>query len=432
MLKIDHSGNLTVFAGSGKIGFSGDSGPATSAALNSPMGVTVDSAGNVYIADTFNHRIRKVTDGVITTVAGNGAAAYSGDNKFGATSASLNTPTGIALDSSGVIYIADAGNQRIRRLSPTGFLDTFAGGGASSTKDGTDRLSATFSFPLSVAVDFSLNVYLVDGSRVWKISQNGQITTAAGGGLGDASGDGGPAPASILNQPCAVAVDQTGSVFISESQGLRIRRITAGVITLIANNGSAAEPSVTQASYPAGLGVDSNNILYAANTTAEQVVKLPPSGPNSLAFGSGNFRFSGDGPSVAATLYAPQSVITDGAGNIYLADTGNNRIRKISPAGVINTIVGTGAAAFTGDGSPSRQLGTESPHRARAGRTGQSVHRRYVQFSPAPGGCGYRAHRYDGGLWRPGATGRRVRSSHGHARQRVHQRYQPPSRPAHR
>ncbi len=361
VLKVDHNGILSVFAGSGKSGFSGDNGPATSAALNSPAGVAVDFAGNVYIADTLNHRVRKVTDGIITTVVGNGTAAFSGDNKFTAASASLNTPMGIVVDPNGVLYIADAGNARIRRLLASGFLETFAGGGTATTKDGTDRLSATFAFPLSVTIDFGSNVYIVDGARLWKVSQGGTISTGAGGGLGDATGDGGPAPASILTQPCGVTIDQNGSLFISESQGLRIRRITAGVIALVATNGSGPDPGLTQAAYPAGLAVDANNTLYAANATASRVVRVPPSGPITVAFGNGNFRFSGDGLAVSATLYAPQSVITDGAGTIYIADTGNHRVRKISPAGAMTTVAGTGVPAFTGDGVPAASAALNRP-----------------------------------------------------------------------
>src|ERR1019366_9345320 len=207
------NGVITTVAGNGTSGNIGDNGPATGAQLNYPTGVAVDSAGNLYIADQYNHRIRKVSNGVITTVAGSGTAGFSGDNGP-ATSAQLYYPAGVAVDAAGNLYIADQYNHRIRKVS-NGVITTVAGSGtAGFSGDNGPATSAQLSGPGGVAADSAGNLYIADTSnyRIRKVS-NGVITTAAGGGSG---GDNGPATSAQLNYPAGVAVDSAGNLYIAD------------------------------------------------------------------------------------------------------------------------------------------------------------------------------------------------------------------------
>ncbi len=210
-------GTITTVAGIGTMGFSGDGGPATSALLYIPHGVAADSAGNLYIADTGNLRVRKVSGGTITTVAGNGTVSFSGDGGP-ATSASINIPYGVAVDSAGNLYIADTGNNRIRKVSG-GTITTVAGNGtASFSGDGGPATSASINEPWAVAVDSAGNLYIADyaNNRIRKVS-GGTITTVAGNGVVGFSGDGGPATNALLGYPEGVAVDSAGNLYISDS-----------------------------------------------------------------------------------------------------------------------------------------------------------------------------------------------------------------------
>jgi sugar lactone lactonase YvrE len=221
-------------------GFGGDGGPATAAELFSPETVAVDAAGNLFIGESGNHRIRKVTpDGLITTVAGNGTSGFSGDGGA-ATAAQLAFPRGVAVDTAGHLYIGEgeSGN-RIRKVSPNGIITTVAGNGtAGFSGDGGPATSAQISNPRSVAVDAAGNLFIVDthNHRIRRVSSNGIITTVAGNGTGGFSGDGGPATAAQLNFPQDVIVDMTGNLFIADLND-RIRKVSPdGVITTLAVN----------------------------------------------------------------------------------------------------------------------------------------------------------------------------------------------------
>ena len=266
-------------AGNGTAGFSGDNGVATAASLNYPVGVTVDSAGNLYIADYENHRIRKVTagTGVITTVAGNGTAGFSGDNGS-AILASLYHTTSVAIDSGGNLYIADTGNHRIRKVSAgTGVITTVAGNGNYSfSGDNGAANVASFNGPTGIAVDKTGNLYIADlgNNRIRKISAGtGIIATVAGNGVAGYSGDGGLATIASLNGPFGVAVDNIGNLYIADQGNNRIRKVLAstGVITTLAgsgvagfsgDNGAATEASLA---YPTGVAVDSTGSVYIAD-----------------------------------------------------------------------------------------------------------------------------------------------------------------------
>ena len=357
VLRLDAATGIpSLVAGNGTAGFSGDDGLATSAAFNTPLGLARDSAGNLYIADLANSRIRKVTNGVITTVAGNGTLGFSGDGGP-ATSAQLSGPSNVAVDSAGNLYIVDTGNQRIRKVS-NGIITTVAGNGAQGfSGDNGPAIDARLYNPSAVAVDSAGNLYIADSynNRIREVS-NGMITTVAGGvpptgtipilgpGLppyGGFGGDGGPATAAQMYDPTGVAVDAAGNLYIADYFNGRIREVSAGVITTVAGGGtSLSDGSPTSA-------------------------KLGPSGSR------------------------------DPSGNLYIADVGSNRIRKLS-GGVITTVAGNGQppAVYSGDNGPATSA-LLSHRRHRRGHRGQPLHRRQQQ-RPHPQGL-ERSHHHRGG-----------------------------------
>ena len=361
VVKILPSGVLRVVAGSGICGYSGDGGPATAASLRSPSGVAVDPAGNLYIADADNARIRQVSPaGIITTVAGNGVAGFSGDGGP-ATSASLSGPSGVAVDATGNLYIADTGNKRIRKVIPGRIIGTVAGGGSGG--DGGPATSASLSSPEGVAVDAAGNVYIADAgnSCIRWVTPAGAIFRVAGSGSKGFSGDGGPSTSAALNQPSGVAVDAAGNLYVADSGNNRIRRVTSagGTITTVAGSGTGGYSGdvvpATSASLwdPGGVAVDATGNLYIADTMNYRIRKVTPTGVIRTVAGNGQYKFSGDGgPATAAALSRPTGVAVGGAGNLYIADTYNNRIRKVSPAGIMTTVAGNGLAIFSGDGGP--------------------------------------------------------------------------------
>src|SRR5208337_173469 len=242
----------------GEAGFGGDGGPASQAQLNQPEGVAVDASGNLYIADTDNNRIRKISpNGIIPTVAGNGIAGFSGDGGP-ASQAQLNHPEGVAVDAQGNLYIADTGNNRIRKISPNGIITTVAGNGiAGFGGDHGPASQAQLNHPEGVAVDASGNLYIADtdNDRIREV-RNGVIVTIAG----DAgfSGDGGPASQAQLNHPEGVAVDASGNLYIADTGNNRIRKISPkGIITTVAGNGM---PAILNA--PTGIALDASGNLF--------------------------------------------------------------------------------------------------------------------------------------------------------------------------
>ncbi|MBA3488595.1 MAG: serine/threonine protein kinase, partial [Longispora sp.] len=275
---------MCTIAGDGQEGFGGDTGPAAAARLNRPAAVAADAHGNVFIADEWNNRIRKIDpQGVISTLAGTDHPGFSGDGGP-ATAAHLNYPLGVAVDAHGNVFIADAGNHRIRKIDLHGVITTIAGDGEKDFDgDGGPAIAAQLGFPSAVAVDAHGNVFIADtdNNRIRKIDLHGVITTVAGTNLQGFGGDNGPAFAAQLNQPTGIAVDARGSVFVADTGNNRIRKIDPyGVITTIA--------------------------------------------------GGDQEGFDGDGkPATVAQLNGPQAVAVDARGSVFVADTGNHRIRKI-------------------------------------------------------------------------------------------------------
>src|SRR5271157_2356151 len=374
VVRISPNGVLTVVAGNGIDGFSGDGGPATGASLNHPLGVAVDSVGNLYIADSDNERIRKVSGGTITTVAGNGTSGYSGDGGP-ATSASLWGPSGVAVDSAGNLYIGDMVNNRIRKVSG-GTITTVAGNGTSGhSGDGGPATSASLYYPWGVAVDLAGNLYIADtyNAVIRKVS-GGTITTVAGGGNGQL-GDGGPATSASLNYPTGVALDSAGNLYIADADTQRIRKVSGGTITTVAGNGtygfSGDGGPATSASLggPRGVAVDSAGNLYMAELYNMRIRQVSGGTIKTFA-GNGAFRYSGDGgPAASASLNYPTGVALDSAGNLYIADSSNNRIRGVA-GGTITTIAGNGFENFSGDGGLATSASLSLPEGVAADSAG--------------------------------------------------------------
>ena len=349
-------GTISTVAGTGTAGYSGDTGPATSAALNEPGGIDVDSLGNLYIADFLNSRIRKVTPaGVITTVAGTGVPGFSGDGGS-ATAAQLNFPSGVEVDPAGNIYIADTSNHRIRKVTPAGVISTVAGNGSSGfSGDGGPATAAGLWFPLGVTLDAAGNIYIADSynNRIRKLTPAGVITTVAGSGGDGFSGDGGLATAATLTQPSGMFVDPAGNLFIADRLNQRVRKVTpAGTISTAAGNGiggydSDGGPAVGAALfYPSDVVVDFNGNLYIADQGNHRTRKVTPAGIISTVAGNGTAGFSGDGgPAINAQLNVPVGVAVDGATVVYSADSLNHRIRKITFPGTAAPILVSGTPA---------------------------------------------------------------------------------------
>ena len=333
---------IETVAGNGTPGYGGDGGPAVAARLNWPRGVVLDGAGNLYISDGRNYRIRKVdAAGVISTVAGNGTQGYGGDGGR-ATAAQLRFPAGLALDGAGNLYIADSAGRRIRKVDAAGVISTVAGNGTQGYGgDGGPATEAQLRGPTGVALDGAGNLYIADGSgsRIRKVDAAGVISTVAGDGVLGNSGDGGPASAARLTSPSDVALDGAGNLYIADSVGNRIRKVdAAGVISTVAGDGmrgsggDGGPATAAQLDWPQGVALDGAGNLYIADWGNNRIRKVDYStGVITTVAGTGMNGYSGDGGlPTEAQLQRPQHVALDGAGNLYIADGFNNRIRRVS------------------------------------------------------------------------------------------------------
>jgi uncharacterized repeat protein (TIGR01451 family) len=465
--KVTPAGTISTVAGVGFMGFPpsqsvGDGGPATAARLFYPEGVAVDVSGALLIADTNNYRIRKVTAGIISTVAGVGQRGFLGDGQL-AVFALLSAPSSVTVDASGNILIADTGNSRIRRVTPDGVIQTIAGNGTQGPAvDGGPATAAAIAYPNGVAADASGNIFIADTqhSRIRKVNASGTISTVAGTGTLGSGGDGGPATSAQLSYPNWVDVDANGNLFIADrgyaAVYFKIRKVTpAGVISTAAGNGNFGDGGNARlASFgsPMGLALDSSGSLYVAdtnhsrirkisrpgtvstvatgsngvaviavdasdnvyfsecgfsiykltpqgaqstlatneynwyfcdyyyyyargavavdaggnlivaNTFSNRIDKVAPNGQITPFAGTGTYGFAGDGgPATAAQFRNPWGLALDSAGNLYIADMSNNRIRKITPGGVISTVAGTGVSGFSGDGGAASSAQLSGP-----------------------------------------------------------------------
>jgi sugar lactone lactonase YvrE len=318
---------ITTVAGGDYAGFGGDGGPATSAMLHNPTDVAVNSAGDIFIADYHNNRVRRVdgATGVITTYAGDGRPAFGGDG-HSATSASLDTAIGLALDRRGDLYISDYFNNRVRRVDAATHVIT--------TVAGVDRWPGT-------------------------------------------DGDSGPGAKAFIYRPAFLATDSADNLFIAEAGGWKVRRVDAAthIITTFAGSGEwkcgDVGPAATTGLSPEGLAVDTRGDLFVVS--CDEVFRVDVATGMLVAFaGIGQPGFGGDGgPAVAASFHFPADVALDSGGNAYIADSGNHRIRRVDAAtGIITTIVGTGRDGFAGDGGPAADADLSSPRAVAFGRDG--------------------------------------------------------------
>lgn len=352
--KVDANGIITTVAGTGEASFSGDGGLATSATLNRPVDVAVDAAGNLFIADNNNRRVRKVTPaGVITTVAGNGTTTFR-DN-VDATTGGFGYVGGLAIDGSGNVYVADGSHQRIRRISTGGLLTTVAGDGTTGySGDGGQATSASLAAPSDVAFDPAGLLHIADtyNGVVRKVAANGVISTVAGGG--SSLDEGVPPLQAQLQSPSAIGFDAGGSLYVAETNGYRIRRVSGGQVQTVVGNGNYGDTSG-----------DGGDALAAAIGSVEYMTVAPDGriflssgwAPVRLAVPGGQInRYAGggvgDGPvATRAILDDPRPLAASADGTVIVATRG--RLRRISPTGAISTIAGYGQEGYTGDGGPA-------------------------------------------------------------------------------
>ena len=331
-------GIITTVAGNGTQGFSGDGGPATEAELYAPVYTALDREGNLYISDVGNGRLRKVDrNGIIITVAGNGTRGFGGDGGP-ATSAGI-TPWGIAVDAAGNLYFADMSNNRIRKVDRNGIITTIAGNGSGiSSGDNGPATSAGMYHPEGIALDAAGNLYIVeyDNLRIRKVDLNGIITTVAGNGNRGFSGDGGPATAATLDAPTDVVADTAGNLYIADYWNTRIRKVDLnGIITTVAGNGNlgfsgdGGPATKAELKYPEGVAVDAAGNIYISESDNLRVRRVDKTGTIRTIVGDGSFPDSGDGGPATHAGTAPRAVAMDSAGTLFLADEFTNRVRKV-------------------------------------------------------------------------------------------------------
>lgn len=425
--RLTTDGVMTTVAGTGSPGFDGDGGAAQRARLHDPAGVAISAAGDLYIADRLNHRIRRVsTSGVIMTIAGTGQAGFGGDNGP-ALEARLQNPSGLAIDAQGTLYISDSGNNRLRTISPLGIITTLAGTGSEGYNgENVPALQAWLAGPAGLTIESNGGVVFAEpgNNRVRRVTPDRRVQTVAGNGQFGSGGDGGPGPAARLGSPQGVAVDAAG-VLIADTLSSRVRRVgldglirTVGGTGRIGSSGDGGPVTEAQLFLPAGLAmapgggytiVDSGNdrvrrvdaagvirtiagvglyasggnggpataatllrpqggakgpggVWYVADTYGQTVRRINADRTIESIAGTGQAGFGGDnGPGTQALLDHPSDVVPDGAGNVFIADTRNNRIRVVNAAGTIRTYAGTGDAGNTGDGGPASAARFSNP-----------------------------------------------------------------------
>ncbi len=368
-------GTLQNVAGTGVAGFAGDGGPATAAQLSFPCGLAFDSSGNLYIADSSNNRVRKVANGIITTILGTGDAGAALPNQ-------LNLPTGVAVDSAGNLDVADSNNLRIQQLTPIGAINTLPGIGR------------------DLAADAAGDLFLASGAYVYELTSSLAQKTIAGDGAYSFSGDGGPANSARLNSPVAIALDATGVLYIADQKNLRLRTVdSTGVISTIDGDGTSGAGD-NELSFPGGVAVGQSGTVYIADQNNDRIQVILGSGNIATIAGTGIPGFNGDGlPGAAAQLFSPgamamgpdgtvyfadkgnqrvralrldttittvaqtpvSSVAVDTSGNVYIADGPDNKILSIDPTGRAYVIAGTGTPGFAGDGGSALTAKFNSP-----------------------------------------------------------------------
>ncbi len=333
---------ITTIVGNGGSGYTGDFGPATNAKLNFPRYICQNISGELLISDFYNNAIRKVNAaGIISTIAGNGMPGYSGDGGQ-ATDAKISGPLGIACDNNGNIYFSEFSNHIIRRINSAGIISTFAGKGtAGYSGDGGQATNAEMYSPYGIAIDKSTNIYFVDNNnyRVRKITPSGIISTIAGTGVPGYSGDGGQATSAKINYFGGIAINNTTKdIYIADYTSHRIRKInTSGIISTFAgdgsigNSGDGGQATSARLNGPDGVYVDIDGNVYVIDSYANVVRKVNLSGVIITIAGNGTVGYSGDGgPATNAQLSNPGDMFVNASGNVLIAESDNNVIRKIT------------------------------------------------------------------------------------------------------
>jgi sugar lactone lactonase YvrE len=373
-VRIVTAGTINRYAGNGgacldATKLCGDGNLAINANLKGPQSIAFDNAGNGYIADTKDHRIRTVNAQTlkITNFAGNGVQGYAGDGSV-AIQSQLDLPGGVYVDSTGNLIIADTGNQRVRQVDSTGTIKLLAGGGSGG--DQGAAVLATLGGPYSITEDSAGNVYFADlyNNRIRRIANDASrtITTVAGTGSAGYSGDGGPGTAAMLNAPSSVAFDALGDLYIADENNLRVRKLdSAGTITTFAGNGNSCTPTnalcgdggaATSASFasPQTLAVDASGNVYIADYFAHRIRKVDTAGTITAFAGTGVYGNTGDlALAKNARLNHPSGVTVDGAGIVYISDQYNYRIRRVKTDGNIYAFALNSKPCLCGDGGPA-------------------------------------------------------------------------------
>ncbi|MBM3270486.1 MAG: hypothetical protein FJZ01_22860 [Candidatus Sericytochromatia bacterium] len=348
--KIAPSGDVSTVAGDGNPGFA--EGAGTSARFNRPLGIALDASGTLYVADRNNHRIRRVAvDGTVTTLAGDGTAGFADG---ASSSARFNLPISIAVDATGVAYVGEYSNRRVRKIAVDGTVSTLAGDGATGSIDGAG-ISARFTTPAGLAVDSSGVVYVADMStafsrvegveKIRRISPDGQVSTLAGdGGLGLVDG---ATSSARFGAPKAIALAPDGTIYVGEAQNRVIRKIVAGTVSTFAGAPSFRDGPSGSAlfAFPEGIARDAGGNLVVADMWNSRVRKISPAGLVTTLAGDGLLGFT-DGAALAARFKYPYRLAAAPDGTLFVADGHNHRIRKVSPAGVVGTVAGDGSAGF--------------------------------------------------------------------------------------
>jgi uncharacterized protein (TIGR03437 family) len=372
VFKIGPGNIMQVVAGNGLAGFSGDGGPATNASLNFPSAIAIDRAGNLYIADGSNYRIRKVgVDGNISTFAGTGLSGYSGDGGP-ALLASFGYVDCLAFDPSNNLIVCDQGNERIRKISTAGIVSTVAGNGqAGYSGDGGLAVSASIRDPQGVASDARGQLYIAEfgNNIIRRVAVDGIISTYAGNGKAGFSGDGGPAAAAMFRNPGGLAMDESGNLYVSDTDNSLIRTVNpSGIVNTIAGNGtygfSGDGGLLLQASlyFPNGLAFDSKGRLLVVDDGNGRVRAITLGSSLQTIAGNGLFRYTPNKtPAARAFLFYPSGVAVDGSGGLYIADTDNHVVLKMTPDGLIQTVAGSGVYFHGLDGVPATSAGLNFP-----------------------------------------------------------------------
>ncbi len=382
------TGVISTIAGTGQRGFSGDGGSAVDALMNQPAALAIDRQNRLFVADSANNAIRRIdlSDGTISTVAGLGASDFGGDGGP-ATEASLNAPRGIAVDTSGNLFIADASNHRIRRVDAvTGVITTIAGTGEEGfSGDGSRAAGADLNWPGGIATDRDGNVFFADrrNHRIRRVdAETGFISTVVGSGTDGFAGDSGSPTDASLSRPAGVTVSGNGGfILIADTLNNRIRRVGArdGLIRTLAGNGAARiigdDAAATAAGLyaPLDLTFDLSGNLVVSDTfnhrvrsidaASRTITTIAGGGDEGLRFGRGSGGYAGDGgPALAASLDNPSGILIDAAGDLTIVDSRNNRLRRVAAAtGSIQTIAGTGQAGDSGDGGQAADAEVSAP-----------------------------------------------------------------------